>query len=155
MNADVLRFTVSWHAVGPAFGRDGDHLDWFFQASAIPDGPLITFATPVMVRVSYAAECEIDAVVLPEHRSIYLDYDGPVSGDRGIVQRCVSGTFDWTRQHQRRLRIFSIEHLKINAAKRPSTNLFEWVDFCQARVARGNPVEVHVRPAFLPDSRQT
>ncbi|MHC4878253.1 MAG: DNA polymerase ligase N-terminal domain-containing protein [Planctomycetota bacterium] len=35
----------------------------------------------------------IDAVPLPDHRRVYLDYEGPVSGNRGNVQRIDSGTF--------------------------------------------------------------
>lgn len=38
-------------------------------------------------------ECWIDAQPLPDHRLIYLDYQGPVSGNRGNVHRVVGGTF--------------------------------------------------------------
>lgn len=37
--------------------------------------------------------CEAEA--LPEHRLFYLDYEGPVSGDRGTVTRIDAGTFEW------------------------------------------------------------
>ena len=30
-----------------------------------------------------------------DHRLFYLDYEGPVSGGRGIVRRWDSGTFEW------------------------------------------------------------
>jgi hypothetical protein len=30
-----------------------------------------------------------------DHRTLYLDYEGPVSGDRGTVSRWDAGTFDW------------------------------------------------------------
>jgi hypothetical protein len=30
-----------------------------------------------------------------DHRLFYLDYEGPVSGDRGNVSRWDTGTFDW------------------------------------------------------------
>lgn len=30
-----------------------------------------------------------------EHRPFYLDYEGPVSGDRGRVARWDAGTFEW------------------------------------------------------------
>src|SRR5262249_1618540 len=30
-----------------------------------------------------------------DHRLFYLDYEGPVSGDRGTVRRWDAGTFDW------------------------------------------------------------
>lgn len=35
----------------------------------------------------------IAAEQLPPHRLLYLDYEGPVSHDRGTVQRIASGTF--------------------------------------------------------------
>jgi hypothetical protein len=35
-------------------------------------------------------ECE----GLPDHRLIYLDYEGPISGDRGSVTRWDGGTFE-------------------------------------------------------------
>lgn len=37
----------------------------------------------------------IPAEPLPDHRPIYLDYEGPLSRNRGSVQRVESGTFDW------------------------------------------------------------
>ncbi len=30
-----------------------------------------------------------------DHRKMYLDYEGPVSGNRGTVTRWDSGTFEW------------------------------------------------------------
>jgi hypothetical protein len=36
----------------------------------------------------------INATALGDHRSAYLDYEGPVSGGRGIVRRWDAGTFD-------------------------------------------------------------
>ncbi|QDU18863.1 DNA polymerase ligase N-terminal domain-containing protein [Urbifossiella limnaea] len=30
-----------------------------------------------------------------DHRTLYLDYEGPVSGGRGSVTRWDAGTFDW------------------------------------------------------------
>ena len=35
----------------------------------------------------------IEAAPLPDHRLAYLDYEGPVSGNRGSVRRIDSGTF--------------------------------------------------------------
>ena len=35
-----------------------------------------------------------DAVALPDHRLMYLDYEGPVSGDRGHVKRWDAGTYE-------------------------------------------------------------
>lgn len=36
---------------------------------------------------------EIDADRLPDHRLMYLNYEGPVSGDRGTVSRWDAGTY--------------------------------------------------------------
>jgi hypothetical protein len=35
-----------------------------------------------------------DAEALPDHRRAYLDYEGPVSGDRGMVARWDAGTYE-------------------------------------------------------------
>ena len=35
------------------------------------------------------------ATRLPDHRSIYLEYEGPVSDDRGWVERWDAGEFEW------------------------------------------------------------
>lgn len=50
---------------------------------------------------SWRLLCEPDVDVrvqadgLPPHRKRYLDYEGPVSGDRGSVHRWDAGTFRW------------------------------------------------------------
>ncbi|MBA4189776.1 MAG: hypothetical protein C0467_17465 [Planctomycetaceae bacterium] len=40
-------------------------------------------------------DCPVPAEANADHRLVYLDYEGPVSGDRGTVSRWDSGTFDW------------------------------------------------------------
>jgi hypothetical protein len=35
------------------------------------------------------------ATRLPDHRRLYLEYEGPVSGDRGRVRRIDEGVFEW------------------------------------------------------------
>lgn len=48
---------------------------------------------------------DIPAEPLPAHRLHYLDYEGPVSGNRGSVQRWDFGTFDWLREEEGRLEL--------------------------------------------------
>src|SRR5438552_222517 len=36
----------------------------------------------------------IEATRLPDHRLMYLDYEGPISGNRGAVTRWDAGTFE-------------------------------------------------------------
>ena len=40
-----------------------------------------------------AAEAILPARSLPDHRLAYLDYEGPISGDRGAVRRIAAGTY--------------------------------------------------------------
>lgn len=50
---------------------------------------------------TWALSCAPDASTeqiadeLPDHRLAYLDYEGPVSGDRGHVTRWDTGEFRW------------------------------------------------------------
>lgn len=37
----------------------------------------------------------ISAEVLPDHRPLYLDFEGPLTGNRGSVRRVERGTFEW------------------------------------------------------------
>jgi hypothetical protein len=50
----------------------------------------------------------IDAESLAEHRIEYLDYEGPVSGERGAVTRWDAGTYQFIRQTDREL-AFSLD----------------------------------------------
>jgi hypothetical protein len=43
--------------------------------------------------LSFSASNSVDAERLADHRLTYLDYEGPVSGDRGSVRRLDAGTF--------------------------------------------------------------
>ena len=38
------------------------------------------------------------AVRIADHRRRYLDYEGPVSGDRGTVKRVAGGEFGWVEE---------------------------------------------------------
>lgn len=48
-----------------------------------------------------------------DHRMIYLDYEGPLTGDRGSVTRWDSGTFEWIVDEANRVEVeLSGEKLK-------------------------------------------
>lgn len=40
---------------------------------------------------------------LPDHRPAYLDYEGPISGNRGRVVRRDQGTFEWRERREDRV----------------------------------------------------
>ncbi|MCE9548419.1 MAG: hypothetical protein K8T25_23335 [Planctomycetia bacterium] len=78
------RYVILWHQTPPGFPR-GVHWDLMLEEaghlrcwalSSSPDG-----AAP------QAAEA------LADHRLAYLEYEGPISGDRGSVSRWDEGTY--------------------------------------------------------------
>jgi len=91
-DAQSLRYVVLFHrqpessADGLAAGR-GDHYDWMFESA---EG-LLTWST--QRRLSADEAGVIEAIKLPLHRAAYLDYEGPVSRNRGEVRRVESGRF--------------------------------------------------------------
>lgn len=69
---------------------NGVHWDWMFEDGdslatwAVDEPPTPTLDAP--------------ARALPAHRSIYLDYEGPISGDRGTVRRVDRGEYRTIRR---------------------------------------------------------
>ncbi len=47
----------------------------------------------------------VPAAANADHRSLYLDYEGPVSGGRGVVSRWDGGTFEWVEKNAGRFEI--------------------------------------------------
>jgi hypothetical protein len=77
------------------------HFDWMVESS--PAGGLITFR--VGVRIDLPESTQFDAEPIGEHRREYLDYEGPVSGDRGTVVRVAIGTVEYAREEPSRIEI--------------------------------------------------
>ena len=48
---------------------------------------------------------EIGAEALPDHRIAYLEYEGPVSGDRGHVHRIDRGNYELLRDESGKLEV--------------------------------------------------
>lgn len=79
---DRRRFVVLHHT-----GVPQPHFDLLFERR--PDGPLVAFRLPIWPIKQSAPITE-----LPDHRRHYLTYEGPISDDRGRVQRIVGGWAD-------------------------------------------------------------
>ena len=45
-----------------------------------------------------AFDRDITALQLPDHRIAYLEYEGPISNNRGEVTRVDQGTYEWLSQ---------------------------------------------------------
>ena len=67
------------------------------------------------------------AIPKPIHRSAYLDYEGPISGDRGSVMQWDRGTFRWLARSPGRV----VVHVN-------GTRLQGRVEFLQAETNRGS-----------------
>ncbi|TWU57016.1 hypothetical protein Poly51_29370 [Rubripirellula tenax] len=83
-----LRFAVLHHRIGSAFQRiPYDHFDWMFE-----DGDsLTTWSSPVIA--DWSSDFGVTCDQLPPHRKEYIDYEGPISNDRGEVSRVLGGTY--------------------------------------------------------------
>lgn len=82
----VPRFVVLRHATPPGH-RQGLHWDLMLEH----EGRLLTWALDQCPEPGKA----ISATQLPDHRIFYLDYEGPVSADRGEVAQVDAGEFEW------------------------------------------------------------
>jgi hypothetical protein len=47
----------------------------------------------------------VEAVATFDHRAVYLDYEGEVSGNRGVVRRWDEGHFDWLEDTPNRIAV--------------------------------------------------
>ena len=84
----MSRFVLLFHD-WPA-GPRGSHCDLMLECA----GVLRTWVIESLPH-NWSAGKNIAAERLPDHRLAYLDYDGPVSGDRGEVRRVDWGTFEF------------------------------------------------------------
>ena len=71
-----------------------DHVDWLLAREEPPTGRLRSFRCSICPAVAAAAGAgPIGLRVMADHRLIYLDHEGPVSGDRGRVDRISRGRY--------------------------------------------------------------
>jgi hypothetical protein len=66
------------------------HYDWLMEPSGVPEAALITFR--VFERPDDAGVDRLAAQRLADHRRVYLEYEGPLTGGRGSVERVGEGT---------------------------------------------------------------
>ena len=88
------RFVVLLHELPPTADR-ATHWDFMLEDGDV----LLTWALPKVPRVGEAVAAE----QLADHRREYLDYEGPVSGDRGSVRRWDEGAFQWLQRTEQRI----------------------------------------------------
>jgi hypothetical protein len=106
-NGWMQRFVLLRHDCPPAFGKPS-HWDLMLER----DGALMTWNLPTLPEAWQAAAgnrsdvpIELTAERLADHRIAYLDYEGPVSGNRGRVARHDFGKYDVLEEHAERIRL--------------------------------------------------
>jgi hypothetical protein len=77
--------------------RDGVHWDFMLENGNV----LRTWAIDVPV----VAGQDLAARALADHRPVYLDYEGEISGNRGNVKRLDSGTYNVLEWSAKRVRV--------------------------------------------------
>lgn len=74
----------------PRFPDAGsDHYDWMIERPFTHEHRLVTFR--VQERIDRATGV-FAAVRAPDHRAVYLDFEGELSNGRGVVERAAAGT---------------------------------------------------------------
>jgi len=79
----MTRFVILHHCLPPV-GERQSHWDLMIEC----DGELLTWALDECPKLN----SRVSAIKLANHRIDYLEYEGPVSGGRGEVQRVESGS---------------------------------------------------------------
>ncbi len=79
---------------------DGVHWDFMLEAGAV----LRTWAIDARI----VKGVDLPARALGDHRRIYLEYEGEVSGNRGSVRRLDEGTY--------RVLLWSADHVRVELA---------------------------------------
>jgi hypothetical protein len=107
MSPTPLRWVLLWHDC-PTDYRDGSHWDLMLEREGVAEERrLATWSLRELPKgwpgAAVDAPTEVEAVAFADHRAAYLDYEGPVSGDRGTVTRIARGEFTWREATERRV----------------------------------------------------
>ncbi len=102
MNPPTTRFALLRHEVPAGYER-ASHWDLLLEH----EGIALTWelADLPLAWCQQGALGPLVALRLPDHRLHYLDYEGPVSGDRGWVTRQAGGTCRWESLQPDSLRV--------------------------------------------------
>lgn len=68
-----------------------DHIDWLIARDSAASLPLATWRLARRVDELEPRET-VSLTRLADHRTLYLDYEGPITGDRGCVLRIATGS---------------------------------------------------------------
>lgn len=92
----MLRFVILHHRTPPQATKP-DHYDLMLEEGDV----LKTFTLWQLPDL----KATVEAIPDFDHRRAYLDYEGPVSNNRGEVMQVESGTFVWKRRTANQIEI--------------------------------------------------
>lgn len=95
----MRRTVVLWHVLPTGKG----HYDWLVQTSQDPAALLAAFRTSQ--RPDAEGVTEFQAERIKDHRPLYLEYEGEISGGRGVVTRVAGGVVDDVVETERSMRV--------------------------------------------------
>jgi hypothetical protein len=93
--AHMPRFVLLRHECPPEFGK-WSHLDLMLEDG----GVLLTWS---LLELPAAGGLAAFATRLDDHRFAYLEYEGPLSDERGSVSRVDVGEFQWVERTDQRM----------------------------------------------------
>ncbi|QDT67730.1 hypothetical protein MalM25_06320 [Planctomycetes bacterium MalM25] len=101
-----LRYALLRHECPPDY-RDGPHWDLLLERAGVDDEARLATWSLLELPAAWSRSLRlqptgttadaIEATPLPDHRAFYLDYEGAVSADRGVVSRVAGGAMNWLR----------------------------------------------------------
>jgi hypothetical protein len=92
------QFAILFHDL-PVDSVRKSHWDLLLKPPEVASNPVRSL---ICFEVNDAPEmwvADVDCVRLPDHRLVYLEYEGPISGGRGDVSRVCRGACDWKCDH--------------------------------------------------------
>jgi hypothetical protein len=88
----AFAFTVLHHVL-PARSSRPSHWDLLLEHPDLEPGKVLCFEAPIPPSMWSS---HVPLVRLPNHRRLYLTYEGPVSENRGTVTQVLSGSLLWS-----------------------------------------------------------
>ena len=98
-NFRSLQFVVLHHQFPPGSDRKC-HWDLLLEQPQAHPNQLLTFEVSVPPQ-DWGKPTSVKR--LPDHRSIYLEYEGPISGNRGTVSQALKGDAQWVTRSEKLL----------------------------------------------------
>ena len=93
------RFVLLRHECPPSLGKPS-HWDLMLER----EGRLLTWSL-LALPLAWGGDEAIAATRLADHRIEYLDYEGPISGDRGAVTRVDRGEYEAVEETDCEIRV--------------------------------------------------